>query len=70
MITHLTLLKREGTVNIWHDNEILLGDKWRDAIFNNFTDSDLLLYLTSAQVYYDRQTMLLLLKDWKKLELI
>ena len=48
LITRLSLLKREGIVDIWHDNEILPGDKWRDAIFSNLADSDLLLYLTSA----------------------
>ena len=48
MITRLALLKREGIIDIWHDNEILPGDKWRDAIFNNLADSDLLLYLTST----------------------
>ena len=48
LITRLALLKREGIIDIWHDNEILPGDKWRDAIFNNLADSDLLLYLTSA----------------------
>ena len=48
LITRLGFLKREGIINIWHDNEILPGDKWRDAIFNNLADSDLLLYLVSA----------------------
>ena len=48
LITRLTLLKREGLISIWHDNEILPGDKWRDAIFSNLADADILLYLTSA----------------------
>ena len=48
LITRLALLKREGIISIWHDNEILPGDKWRDAIFDNLADSDLLLYLTST----------------------
>ena len=48
LITGLALLKREGIISIWHDNEILPGDKWRDAIFSNLADSDLLLYLTST----------------------
>lgn len=48
LITRLALLKCEGVISIWHDNEILPGDKWRDAIFSNLADSDLLLYLTSA----------------------
>ena len=48
LITRLALLKCEGIISIWHDNEILPGDKWRDTIFSNLDDSDLLLYLTSA----------------------
>ena len=48
LITRLGLLKDENLIDPWHDNEILPGDKWRDAIFNNLADSDLLLYLTSA----------------------
>ena len=48
LITHLAVLKREGLIDIWHDNEILPGDKWHDAIFSNLDDSDILLYLTSA----------------------
>ena len=48
LITRLALLKREGIISIWHDNEILPGDVWRDTIFSNLADSDLLLYLVSA----------------------
>ena len=48
LLTCLEPMKHEGLIDLWHDNEILPGDKWRDAIFNNLADSDLLLYLTSA----------------------
>ncbi len=48
LITRLDAIKREGKIGIWHDNEILPGDKWRDAIFNNLADSNILLYLVSA----------------------
>ena len=48
LITHLAVMKREGLISIWHDNEITAGDTWRDAIFNNLDDSDILLYLVSA----------------------
>ena len=48
LITWLAVLKSEGLISIWHDNEILPGDKWRDTIFDNLTDSDILLYLTSV----------------------
>ena len=43
-------IKSEGLISIWHDNEILAGDKWRDVISSDLTDSDILLYLVSADV--------------------
>ncbi len=46
LITSLAVLKQNGLIDVWHDNEILPGDKWRDEIFNNLADSDMLLYLT------------------------
>ena len=46
--THLAVLKNEGIIEIWHDNEILPGDRWRDAISTNLAESDILLYLVSA----------------------
>ena len=46
LITHLAVMKQNGLIDVWHDNEILPGGKWRDAIFNNLADSDILLYLT------------------------
>ena len=48
LITRLSVLIRENRVKIWHDNEILPGDIWREAISTNLTDSDILLYLVSA----------------------
>lgn len=48
LITHLAVMKREGLISIWHDNEITAGATWRDAIFSNLDDSDILLYLVSA----------------------
>ena len=46
LITYLAVLKQNGLIDVWHDNEILPGDKWRDEIFSNLADSDLLFYLT------------------------
>lgn len=46
LITSLAVLKQNGLIDVWHDNEIQPGDKWRDEIFNNLADSDILLYLT------------------------
>ncbi|MDE0317445.1 MAG: TIR domain-containing protein [Candidatus Poribacteria bacterium] len=50
LITCLAVMKRQGLISIWHDNEILGGDKWRDEIFStNLPNSDILLYLVSAE---------------------
>ena len=49
LITRLAVLKREGLIDLWHDNEILGSDKWREEIFtSNLSNSDILLYLVSA----------------------
>ena len=49
LITRLDVMKQEGLISIWHDNEITAGDKWREEIFStNLPNSDLLLYLVSA----------------------
>ena len=40
--------KREGLIEIWHDNEILPADIWEKEIFaTHLPDSDILLYLVS-----------------------
>ena len=42
-------MRQEGLIEIWHDNEILAGDTWKEEIFStNLPESDLLLYLVSA----------------------
>ena len=46
LIISLAVLKQNGLIDAWHDNEMLPGDKWQDEIFNNLADSDILLYLT------------------------
>lgn len=50
LITCLAVMKRQGLISVWHDNEILGGDKWREEIFStNLPNSDILLYLVSAK---------------------
>ena len=44
----LAVLEQENKAKIWHDNEIIPGDKWRDKISDNLADSNILLYLVSA----------------------
>ena len=48
--TRLAVMEQqESKIKIWHDNEILPGDKWYQEISTNLTGSDILLYLVSAQ---------------------
>ncbi len=48
LIECLAVMKSDGVISIWHDNEILPGDKWREEIFStHLPDSDILLYLVS-----------------------
>ena len=49
LITCLDVMRQEGLIDIWHDNEILAGDTWKKEIFSaNLPKSDLLFYLVSA----------------------
>ncbi len=44
----LAVMEQQGLITIWHDNEILPGDKWYKKISKNLNDSDILLYIVSA----------------------
>ena len=48
LVTHLNVLMREGLIAIRDDNEITPSDKWRDVIFTNLAESNLLLHLVST----------------------
>ena len=48
LIECLAVMKQQGIIAIWHDNEILPGDEWSEKISNNLDDSDILFYLVSA----------------------
>ena len=48
LIRQLAVMKREGIIDIWHDNKITSGERWRDTIFSNLANSDILFYLVSA----------------------
>ena len=49
LIKFLAGMKRDGLIEIWHDTEMLGGDRWQHEIFStHLPASDLLLYLVSA----------------------
>ena len=45
--TSLSVMEQKGEIEIWHDNEMLAGDKWRETISKSLAGSDILLYLVS-----------------------
>ena len=48
LIKSLAVMKRSGLIEIWHDTEMLGGDRWQQEIFStHLPTSDLLLYLVS-----------------------
>ena len=52
-ITSLVVMKRQGLIDIWHDNEMLGGDRWQEEIFStHLPTSDLLLYLVKKKMEY------------------
>ena len=47
--THLAVMKQNGEIQTWADNEMESGDAWREKIDENLNTCDLLLYLTSTR---------------------
>ena len=48
LIECLAVMKRKGLISVWHDNEMIGNDKWREDIFKHLATSDILFYLVSA----------------------
>ncbi|MDQ2715214.1 MAG: tetratricopeptide repeat protein [Chloroflexota bacterium] len=46
--THLSLLKRQGLLSLWHDRLILPGTDWRQAIDTHLETASVILLLVSA----------------------
>ena len=47
LIECLAGMRQRREIEIWHDNEILPGDRWKEKISRRLAGSDILLYLTS-----------------------
>ncbi|MDE0014091.1 MAG: tetratricopeptide repeat protein, partial [Candidatus Poribacteria bacterium] len=48
LIKALAVMTRSGLIDLWHDTEMLGGDRWQQEIFSkHLPTSDLLLYLVS-----------------------
>jgi len=57
---HLSLLKREGLIEAWHDRRITAGTEWKEAIDRHLEEADIILLLISAsfmasEYCYDRE---------------
>ena len=48
LIRCLSVMKREGLIAVWHDEDVPGGSDMDETIFSNLSCSNLLLYLTSA----------------------
>lgn len=46
--THLALLKRKDVIETWSDRKIIPGEKWGTEIDNNLNESNIILFLISA----------------------
>lgn len=46
--THLSILKRQGAINSWHDRKIMPGQDWKGKIDANLEDAQIVLLLISA----------------------
>ncbi len=44
---HLSSLRRQGVISVWHDRWILAGKEWAREINHNLNDADLILLLIS-----------------------
>ncbi|MBN4002841.1 toll/interleukin-1 receptor domain-containing protein [Nostoc sp. LPT] len=48
LATHLSMMKRQGVIEAWHDREISAGSEWANAIDDNLEVADIILLLVSA----------------------
>ena len=48
LVTHLSMMKRQGIIEAWHDREITAGSEWANAIDDNLEIADIILLLVSA----------------------
>ncbi|MEH2337790.1 toll/interleukin-1 receptor domain-containing protein [Nostoc sp.] len=48
LATHLSMMKRQGVIEAWHDREISAGSEWANAIDDNLNVADIILLLVSA----------------------
>jgi predicted nucleotide-binding protein len=45
---HLSMLKRNNTISVWHDRKISAGDDWKHQIDENLMSADIIIFLISS----------------------
>ena len=45
---HLSSLKRNGIISVWHDRKISAGDEWKNQIDSNLENADIIIFLISS----------------------
>ncbi len=46
--THLSSLRRQGDISVWHDRRIVPGEEWERAIAENLDAAHIILLLVSS----------------------
>ena len=49
LVTHLSTLKAEGLVSVWHDGMIEAGERWREELDRAMREAEVALFLVSAE---------------------
>ncbi|HYH86594.1 MAG TPA: TIR domain-containing protein, partial [Pyrinomonadaceae bacterium] len=49
LVTHLSTLKAEGVITVWHDRCIEAGDLWREELDRAMKETEVALFLVSAE---------------------
>jgi hypothetical protein len=45
---HLSMLKRQNIISVWHDRKITPGDDWKKRIDENLESADIVIFLVSS----------------------
>ena len=48
LVKHLSALKADGTISLWHDGCIKAGELWREELKRAMDESEVALFLVSA----------------------
>lgn len=48
LVKHLSLMKRNGEIEGWHDRDISAGTNWKDSIDKHLEEAKIILLLVSA----------------------